>query len=131
MEIGDNIEVEETGSEEETSARSPSASASRKSGRNGSKGRNGKRNGNGNGNQDGEREIGASATTRIRQSDLRQLLAAMRDLKEGDFNVRLPVSDDPLLAEIADEFNGIAKQNTRLSEEMTRVSKTIEARSFI
>src|ERR1700682_538896 len=49
----------------------------------------------------------------------------MRDLKEGDFNVRLPVSEDPLLAEIAEEFNGIAKQNTRLSEEMTRVSKTI------
>jgi len=125
VEIGDNIEVEETGSEEETSARSPSASASRKSGRNGGKGRNGKRNGNGNGNQDGEREMGASATTRVRQSDLRQLLAAMRDLKEGDFNVRLPSSEDPLLAEIADEFNGIAKLNTRLSEEMTRVSTTI------
>ena len=49
----------------------------------------------------------------------------MRDLKEGDFNVRLPVSEDPLLAEIADEFNGIAKLNTRMSEEMTRVSTTI------
>ena len=126
MEIGDNIEVEETGSEE-TSARSHSAPASRrKNGRNGGKGRNGKRNGNGNGNQDGEREIGVRAADgRIRQSDLRRLLAAMRDLKEGDFNVRLPVSEDPLLAEIADEFNGIAKLNTRLSEEMTRVSKTI------
>jgi HAMP domain-containing protein/CheY-like chemotaxis protein/signal transduction histidine kinase len=127
VEIGDNIEVEETGSEEETSARSPGAPASRrKNGRNGSKRRNGKRNGNGNGRQGGEREISVSAADgRIRQSDLRRLLAAMRDLKEGDFNVRLPVSEDPLLAEIADEFNGIAKQNTRLSEEMTRVSKTI------
>ena len=127
MEIGDNIEVEETGSEEETSARSPGAPASRRrNGRNGGKGRNGKRNGNGNGSQDREREIGVStADGRIRQSDLRRLLAAMRDLKEGDFNVRLPVSEDPLLAEIADEFNGIAKLNTRLSEEMTRVSKTI------
>src|SRR3981081_2784430 len=49
----------------------------------------------------------------------------MRDMKEGDFNVRLPVSEDPLLAEIADEFNGIAKQNTRMCDEMVRVSKTI------
>ncbi|MDP9279726.1 MAG: HAMP domain-containing protein [Gemmatimonadota bacterium] len=49
----------------------------------------------------------------------------MRDLKEGDFNVRLPVADDPLLAEIADEFNGVAKLSTRVCDEMTRVSKTI------
>ena len=127
MEIGDNIEVEETGSDEETSARSPDAPASRrKNGRNGGKGRNGKRNGNGSVNQDGEREISVTASNgRIRESDLRRLLAAMRHFKEGDFNVRLPVSEDPLLADIADEFNGIAKLNTRMCDEMNRVSKTI------
>ena len=127
MEIGDNIEVEETGSDEETSARSPGAPASRrKNGRNGGKGRNGKRNGNGSVNQDGEREISVTASNgRIRESDLRRLLAAMRHFKEGDFNVRLPVSEDPLLADIADEFNGIAKLNTRMCDEMNRVSKTI------
>ena len=78
MEIGDNIEVEETGSDEETSARSPGAPASRrKNGRNGGKGRNGKRNGNGSVNQDGEREISVTASNgRIRESDLRRLLAA-------------------------------------------------------
>ncbi|HEV7593437.1 MAG TPA: HAMP domain-containing protein [Gemmatimonadaceae bacterium] len=123
MEIGDNIEVEETGSEEETSARYPGTPTRRKNGRNGGKGRNGKRNGNG--SPDREREIGASVDAGIRQSDLRRLLSAMRDMKEGDFNVRLPVSDDPLLAEIAEEFNGIAKQNTRMCDEMVRVSKTI------
>src|SRR6202162_5079714 len=126
VEIGDNIEVEETGTEEETSARSPGAQASRrKSGRNGGKGRNGKRNGNGNGREGGEREISVPAGDAASQSDLRRLLAAMRDLKEGDFNVRLPVSEDPLLAEIADEFNGIAKLNTRMGDELVRVSKTI------
>jgi HAMP domain-containing protein/CheY-like chemotaxis protein len=127
VEIGDNIEVEETGSEEETSARYPGTPATRrKTGRNGGKGRNGKRNGNGNGGHGGTREIGPSAgDPGIRQSDLRRLLSAMRDMKEGDFNVRLPVSEDPLLAEIADEFNGIAKQNTRMCDEMVRVSKTI------
>ena len=90
MEIGDNIEVEETGSEEETSARSPGAPASRrKTGRNGGKGRNGKRNGNGNTSQVGEHEISVSAAdSKIRQSNLRRLLSAMRDMKKGDFNVR-------------------------------------------
>jgi len=126
VEIGDNIEVEEAGSEE-TSAHSPGAPASRrKNGRNSGKGRNGKRNGNGNANPDGEREISAPAADgRIRQSDLRRLLAAMRDLKEGGFDVRLPMSEDPLLAEIADEFNGIAKLNESLAAEMIRVSTTI------
>ena len=122
MEIGDTIdEIEETESEE-NSTRPPGATATRrKNGRNGGKGRNGKRNGNGPGQQDGN----LTGNGKVRESDLRRLLGAMRDLKEGDFNVRLPVSDDPLLAEIADEFNGIAKLNTRMSEEMTRVSTTI------
>src|ERR1700719_516285 len=91
VEIGDNIEVEETGTDEETSARSPSTPASRrKNGRNGGQGRTGKRNGNG--REEGKRDISVPAGDAggIRQSDLRRLLAAMRDLKEGDFNVRLP-----------------------------------------
>jgi HAMP domain-containing protein/CheY-like chemotaxis protein/GAF domain-containing protein len=127
VEIGDTTEVEETGTEEETSVPSPNASGPRrKNGRNGGKGRTGKRNGNGVAQRAGEREVSVlAADGRIRESDLRRLLAAMRDLKEGDFNVRLPVSEDPLLAEIADEFNGIAKLNTRMCDEMTRVSKTI------
>ena len=123
MEIGDNIELEETESDED-STRSPTAAGSRrKNGRNSGKGKNGKRNGNG---ADGG--AGREMTSRngsVRDADLRQLLAAMRELKEGDFNIRLPVSDDPLLAEIADEFNGIAKLSTRMCDEMTRVSKTI------
>src|SRR3954462_13168747 len=122
------MEIDETGSEQ-SSPPSPGASPTRrKNGRNGAKGRNGKRNGNGNGNghQADDREVDVlAADGRVRESDLRRLLGAMRDLKDGDFNVRLPVSDDPLLAEIADEFNGIAKLNTRLCEEMTRVSTTI------
>jgi HAMP domain-containing protein/CheY-like chemotaxis protein/signal transduction histidine kinase len=123
VEIGDTIdEIEETESEE-SSTRPPGATATRrKNGRNGGKGRNGKRNGNSHGQRD-VNDLGRNG--KVRDSDLRRLLNAMRDLKEGDFNVRLPVSDDPLLAEIADEFNGIAKLNTRMSEEMTRVSTTI------
>ena len=126
MEIGDNIEVEEVESDEESTRPPTAAGSRRKNNRATSKGRNGKRNGNGNGRDDGEREaapLGSGGI--IRESDLRRLLAAMREMKEGDFNVRLPVSDVPLLADIADEFNAIAKLNTRLCDEMTRVSKTI------
>ncbi|HEX2692798.1 MAG TPA: HAMP domain-containing protein [Gemmatimonadaceae bacterium] len=126
MEIGDAIEIDETGTERSTGRSSGATPTRRKTGRNGAKGRNGKRNGNGNGHSGDGHEVDVLARDgKVRESDLRRLLTAMRDLKEGDFNVRLPVSDDPLLAEIADEFNGIAKLNTRLSEEMMRVSATI------
>ena len=126
MEIGDTIEIDETGAGK-SPARSPGAPASRrKNGRNGGKGRNGKRAENGMGDRAAEPEAAVLARDgQIRQSDLRHLLAAMRDLKEGDFNVRLPMSEDPLLAEIADEFNSIAKLSTRMCDEMTRVSMTI------
>jgi HAMP domain-containing protein/CheY-like chemotaxis protein/signal transduction histidine kinase len=127
VEIGDAVEIEEAGAEQ-GSTRSPGTTpARRKNGRAGTKARNGKRNGNGNGNgrRGGDREIAVMDQDGIRETDLRRLLAGLRELKEGDFNVRLPVSGDPLLAEIADEFNAIAKLNTRMCDEMTRVSTTI------
>jgi HAMP domain-containing protein/CheY-like chemotaxis protein len=125
VEIGDNIEVEEESNE--SSTRSPTGAGSRrKNNRTSGKGRNGKRNGNGGGEGDDDRQIAPrGAGGIVRESDLRGLLAAMRELKEGDFNVRLPVSEDGMLADIAEEFNAIAKLSTRMCDEMTRVSKTI------
>jgi HAMP domain-containing protein/CheY-like chemotaxis protein/signal transduction histidine kinase len=126
VEIGDNIEVEEVASDEDSTRPPTTAGSRRKNNRATGKGRNGKRNGNGNGHTQADREaapLGSGGT--IRESDLRRLLAAMREMKEGDFDIRLPVSNVPLLADIADEFNAIAKLNTRLCDEMTRVSKTI------
>jgi hypothetical protein len=125
VEIGDTIEMEE-GAEEST-ARSISPGSRRKNGRNGNKARNGKRNGNGAGTKrEDEREADLLATNgKLKELDLRRLLDAMRDLRDGEFDVRLPTSEDPLLAEIADAFNGIAKLNERLCDEMQRVSATI------
>ena len=57
--------------------------------------------------------------------DLVNLLAALRDLRDGDFAVRLDGSDDPVLDEIASAFNGIAERNERLASEAVRVSTTI------
>ena len=121
MEIGDTIE-EETDAEE-SSERSSNASSRRK---NGGKGRNGKGNGNGAGTKRGEEGAGGLAPDgKLKDANLRRLLHAMRDLRDGEFEVRLAMSEDPLLSEIADAFNGIAKLNERLSEEMLRVSTTI------
>jgi hypothetical protein len=123
VEIGDNIEVEEAASDEDATRPPTAAGSRRKNNRATAKGRNGKRNGNGSGHSDAEREVaplGSGGT--VRESDLRRLLAAIRELKEGDFDIRLPVSDVPLLADIAEEFNAVAKLNTRLCDVMTRVS---------
>jgi HAMP domain-containing protein len=60
-----------------------------------------------------------------RDTDLANLLAALRDLRDGDFTVRLESSDDQMLDEIASAFNGIAERNERLMSEAVRVSTTI------
>ena len=131
MEIGDTIDLEEQGEESAQSSSPPSSRRKNGNGRNG-RGRNGKRTGNGDGNGAGtarkgsEREVGLLGPDgKVRDTDLRRLLSAMRDLRDGDFEVRLPISEEPLLAEIADVFNGIAKLNERLCHEMIRVSTTI------
>jgi HAMP domain-containing protein/CheY-like chemotaxis protein/signal transduction histidine kinase len=60
-----------------------------------------------------------------KDADLANLLAALRDLRDGDFTVRLESSDDQMLDEIASAFNGIAERNERLMSEAVRVSTTI------
>ena len=123
MEIGDTIE-EETSAEESPGRSSGNAGTRRK---NAGKGRNGKGNGNAAGMKRGNEYNGGTPASdeRMRDVDLRRLLSALRDLRDGEFDVRLQASEDPLLADIADAFNGIAKLNERLSEEMLRVSTTI------
>jgi len=126
VEIGDTIE-EETGTEESAERSSNTAGSRRKNGKNAGKGRNGKGTGNDPGIKGGgEQKSGVLAPDgKIRNVDLRRLLNAMRDLRDGEFEIRLPMSEDPLLAEIADTFNGIAKLNERMCDEMLRVSTTI------
>src|SRR5438874_10395091 len=120
--------MEEAGAEESSARSAKVAGVRRKNGRNGGKGRNGKQSENANGasGRDAEHEVALLAPDgKIRDIDLRRVLNAMRDLRDGDFDVRLPISEDPLLAEISDAFNAIAKMNERLCDEMTRVAKTI------
>jgi len=75
-----------------------------------------RRNGNGgNGGSEGS----------LLRPELQVLLAGLRDLRDGEFEVRIPESADPLMAQIADAFNGIAERNERLASEVVRVSTTI------
>src|SRR4051812_11515535 len=119
--------MEETGESTSSDRSTNPAGSRRKNGRNGSKHRNGKRNGNDAGPKRGnEREADTlGSETNGSDGELRRLLNALRDLRDGEFDVRLPMSNDPLLSEISDAFNGIAKLNERLCVEMQRVSTTI------
>ncbi|MGK2961959.1 MAG: hypothetical protein ACSLFK_07395, partial [Gemmatimonadaceae bacterium] len=76
---------------------------------------------NGNGSRSGSGSSGDGSSGQ----ELGDLLAALRDLRDGDFSVRLAGSDDPLLDDISAAFNGIAERNERLASEAVRVSTTI------
>jgi hypothetical protein len=58
-------------------------------------------------------------------TDLQMLLYALRDMRDGQFDVRLPESDEPLMREIAGTFNEIAERNEKTTSEIVRVSTTI------
>ncbi len=68
---------------------------------------------------------GGAGTHGAEQLDERQLLAALRAMRRGNFNVRLPSDRTGLAGEIAETFNEIADMNQRLSKELTRVSVVV------
>jgi HAMP domain-containing protein len=117
VEIGDTIDTQEqaeppTGRSRRQARSVAKIPATTRRGRNGTTGRS-RRNGNG--------ANGSGATNQ----ELTDLLAALRDLRDGDFTVRLPQSEDPLLEDISQAFNGIAERTERLAAEAVRVSTTI------
>ncbi|MDQ3244340.1 MAG: HAMP domain-containing protein, partial [Gemmatimonadota bacterium] len=77
-----------------------------------------------NGSAPGSRR-GRNANGSDPDAELEELLSALRDLRDGEFGTRLPEFSTPVLAEIAEAFNGIADRNERLAEEVVRVSTTI------
>src|SRR4051812_15943079 len=66
-----------------------------------------------------------AADTRITPADLRDLLAGLRDLRDGDFTVRLAESSHPLMADIATAFNDVAGRNERMTRELERISDIV------
>ncbi|MFD4939352.1 HAMP domain-containing protein, partial [Streptomyces virginiae] len=62
---------------------------------------------------------------RIGESELRQLLAGLTAVRDGDFRTRLPDTADGLLGEIATVFNGMADQLSLFTSEVTRVAREV------
>ncbi|WP_344667326.1 HAMP domain-containing protein [Catenulispora yoronensis] len=56
---------------------------------------------------------------------LRQLLAGLTAVRDGDFGTRLPEDGDGLLVEIATVFNGMVDQLSRFTSEVTRVAREV------
>jgi HAMP domain-containing protein/CheY-like chemotaxis protein/signal transduction histidine kinase len=126
VEIGDTIDTQEEtvppqrkrsgrGDSRHAVAGVESAEETRTRRKNGSGAATRRRNGNGHGGSGGS----------SLQADLRTLLTGLRNLRDGEFEVRIQESNDPLMAEIVDAFNGIAERNERLVSEVVRVSTTI------
>src|SRR5262249_29036480 len=55
----------------------------------------------------------------------RQLLAALRAFRKGNFSVRLPTDLTGLDGEIADAFNDVGELNERMSKEIERLGQTV------
>jgi signal transduction histidine kinase/HAMP domain-containing protein/CheY-like chemotaxis protein len=62
---------------------------------------------------------------RLDRSGLEQLLAGLTAVRGGDFNTRLAKTGDPLMDEIATEFNGMADQLDLFTSEVTRVAREV------
>jgi CheY-like chemotaxis protein/HAMP domain-containing protein len=74
----------------------------------------------------GEPRSGSGAGNGARSGDdLRPLLEALRGLGAGNFETRLFLDGDPLMTEISEAFNTIARTNGRVMEETVRVSTQV------
>ena len=61
----------------------------------------------------------------VGESELRQLLAGLTAVRDGDFGTRLPGDGEGLLGEIATVFNGMVDQLSLFTSEVTRVAREV------
>ncbi|MCX4661878.1 HAMP domain-containing protein [Streptomyces uncialis] len=61
----------------------------------------------------------------VGEPELRQLLAGLTAVRDGDFGTRLPGEADGLLGEIATVFNGMVDQLSLFTSEVTRVAREV------
>ncbi|MEV8637873.1 HAMP domain-containing protein [Streptosporangium sp. NPDC051023] len=74
---------------------------------------------------DKTRLASAQAASGVEELDLRQLLAGLTAVRDGDFGTRLPDEGDGLLKEIATVFNGMVDQLSLFTSEVTRVAREV------
>ncbi|WP_344581426.1 HAMP domain-containing protein [Nonomuraea roseoviolacea] len=63
--------------------------------------------------------------SRAQEPELRQLLAGLTAVRDGDFGTRLPTDAGGLLGEIALVFNGMVDQLSLFTSEVTRVAREV------
>ena len=63
--------------------------------------------------------------------DKRQLLAALKQFRRGDFSVRLPDHLSGIDGRIADVFNEVVELNERMAEELERLRELVGVRGQI
>ncbi|MFJ8659561.1 HAMP domain-containing protein [Streptomyces sp. NPDC093795] len=73
---------------------------------------------------------GSSAARRpgpaaVGESELRQLLAGLTAVRDGDFGTRLPDEASGLMGEISSVFNGMVDQLSLFTSEVTRVAREV------
>jgi HAMP domain-containing protein/signal transduction histidine kinase/CheY-like chemotaxis protein len=70
-----------------------------------------------------------AAARRVREDDAkldnRQLLAALRAFRRGDFSVRLPRDLSGIDGEIAEAFNDVVEMNDRMTKEFERLGEVV------
>ncbi|WP_190012500.1 HAMP domain-containing protein, partial [Streptomyces griseomycini] len=60
-----------------------------------------------------------------RDQELKQLLAGLTAVRDGDFGTRLPDDADGLMGDIAKVFNGMVDQLSVFTSEVTRVAREV------
>jgi HAMP domain-containing protein/signal transduction histidine kinase/CheY-like chemotaxis protein len=71
------------------------------------------------------RSPGGGADGPVGEHQLRQLLAGLTAVRDGDFGTKLPEDADGLLGEIATVFNGMVDQLSLFTSEVTRVAREV------
>ncbi|MFF4383574.1 HAMP domain-containing protein [Kitasatospora sp. NPDC001547] len=64
-------------------------------------------------------------TALVNEAELRQLLAGLTAVRDGDFSTELPDDAEGLLGEIATVFNGMVDQLSHFTSEVTRVAREV------
>ena len=67
----------------------------------------------------------APAAAPADDGQLRDVLAALDALRDGDFSVRLSTRKNGVAGEVARAFNAVAERNAKLHRELTRVAKVV------
>ncbi|GAA0613284.1 HAMP domain-containing protein [Streptomyces crystallinus] len=71
------------------------------------------------------RATSAGTAAEVGEPELRQLLAGLTAVRDGDFGTRLPDESEGLLGEIASVFNGMVDQLSLFTSEVTRVAREV------